>query len=54
MAMEKIKETEQDHCVDIAVTRDCSYFLTEKLDKMYYEIERSTFIYLEDVYGVVV
>ncbi|CAF0926643.1 unnamed protein product [Adineta ricciae] len=30
MAMETIKETEQDHCVDIAVTRDCSYFLTEK------------------------
>ncbi|CAF0836080.1 unnamed protein product [Rotaria sordida] len=30
MAMETIKETEQDRCIDIAVTRDCSYFLTEK------------------------
>lgn len=28
--METIKETEQDRCIDIAVTRDCSYFLTEK------------------------
>ncbi|CAF3974617.1 unnamed protein product [Rotaria sp. Silwood2] len=30
MAMETIKETEQDRCIDIAITRDCSYFLTEK------------------------
>jgi hypothetical protein len=30
MAMETIKETEQDRCIDIAVARDCSYFLTEK------------------------
>jgi len=29
-ALELIKETEQDRCIDIAVTRDCSYFLTEK------------------------
>ncbi|CAF1041283.1 unnamed protein product [Rotaria sp. Silwood1] len=30
IAMETIKEIEQDRCIDIAVTRDCSYFLTEK------------------------
>ncbi|CAF2041005.1 unnamed protein product [Rotaria magnacalcarata] len=30
MTMETIKEAEQDRCIDIAITRDCSYFLTEK------------------------
>ncbi|CAF3865682.1 unnamed protein product, partial [Adineta steineri] len=30
MVMETIKDTEQDRCIDIAITRDCSYFLTEK------------------------
>ena len=25
-----MKETEQDRCIDIVVTRDCSYFVTEK------------------------
>ena len=31
--MKTIKETENDRCVDIGVTRDCSYFLTEKYDE---------------------